>query len=120
MDVADRRRCRACTAAGSWGGTTHRPGTARGRWRADQPDTVEIYAERLEHARTREIVVPYLEATYSQEAGALCDWIEEHGGIRLPFAELAGDPRTTARGGYLRGSALFRMEGALEELARSP
>ena len=62
--------------------------------------------------------MPYLEATYSQEAGALCDWIEEHGGIRLPFAELAGDPRTTARGGYLRGGALFRMEGALEGLAR--
>lgn len=50
--------------------------TARGRWRADQTDTVEIYAERLEHAWTREIVVRYLEATYSQEAEALCDWID--------------------------------------------
>ncbi|HYE31551.1 MAG TPA: tetratricopeptide repeat protein [Methylomirabilota bacterium] len=75
---------------------------ARGRWLADRKENFENYAERMEHQWTREIVVPYLEATYKPEVNELLSWVEHHGGIRLSLTFLADDPRRTERDGHVR------------------
>jgi tetratricopeptide (TPR) repeat protein len=67
---------------------------ARGRWIAHSKEDRETYAERMEHQWTQEIVVPYLEETYPEELRALQDWLEHHGGLRLPLSFLAEDPPT--------------------------
>jgi hypothetical protein len=66
---------------------------ARGRWRADDPQEREIHAEAIEHAWTRDCVVPYLEEAYPAEVDELRRWLEQHGGIALPLDVLLGDPR---------------------------
>ncbi len=85
---------------------------ARGRWRADDAEEVEIYAEAIEHAWTRDYVVPYLEDVYHAEVEQLRGWLERHGGGALPLELLAGDPRTT-RG--VDGERLFFTVGAAFE-----
>jgi hypothetical protein len=85
----------------------------RGRWLADRKENVENYAERMEYSWTREIVVPYLEETYPAETSTLLTWIEHHGGIRIPLAFLAGDPRRTERNGLIR--LVFSTSGAFED-----
>ncbi|MGV3774036.1 MAG: tetratricopeptide repeat protein [Verrucomicrobiales bacterium] len=73
----------------------HHDSTARvkrGRWLADRKPKMEEYAEKMEVEWTLQIVVPYLEGAYPAEVGALLDWVEHHGGVRLPFHFLAADP----------------------------
>lgn len=74
--------------------------TARGRWRADQPDNSEIYAENWEYQWTHEAVIPYLKEAYEAEVEALAHWVKEQIGINIPLTQLAGDPRRTAKGGW--------------------
>jgi len=89
---------------------THR--VARGRWRADDDEEVEIHAEAIEHAWTCDHVVPYLEDVYPVEVDELRRWLERHGGGALPLEMLVGDPRTT-RG--VDGERLFFTVGAAFE-----
>jgi hypothetical protein len=62
---------------------------ARGRWRADDDEEVEIHAEAIEHAWTRDYVVPYLEPAGSSPAMP---------GTRRPGASCATSPRRAATG----------------------
>jgi hypothetical protein len=87
---------------------------ARGRWLADDKEKVEIYAESVAHKWAGEYVVPYLEQKYKIEVDALSTWILEHGGIAVPLAVLAGDPRNTAPKGLIR--VLFDIAMAFESL----
>ena len=89
---------------------------ARGRWLADTEEKNEIFAEHIEHKWTQEYVVPYLEKTYPHELRLLNEWFEYHAGILLPLATLAGDARTTIKGGKIRIAGLFGISGAIESL----
>jgi tetratricopeptide (TPR) repeat protein len=85
---------------------------ARGRWRADDDEEIEIHAEAIEHAWTCDYVVPYLEDAYPAEVDELRRWLEQHGGVALPLEVLVGDPRTTRGVG---GESLFFTVGAAFE-----
>jgi tetratricopeptide (TPR) repeat protein len=74
----------------------------RGRWLLDADENAEIYAERMQDEWTKEYVIPYLEATYPQAVERFGDWMRRHGGISLPLDFVAGDPRSTVRGGFIR------------------
>jgi tetratricopeptide (TPR) repeat protein len=71
---------------------------ARGRWRADRPQALELYAEKMEHEWTRTIVLPYLQRRYPRDVAELIDWVEYHGGLRVDLDFFAGDSRKTERG----------------------
>lgn len=88
---------------------------ARGRWRADADDKVEIYAEEVEHDWAKEYVVPYLEQGYSGELAEMQAWMIEHAGIIVPLTFLAGDPRGTGPGGTIRTNALFDTSDAFKD-----
>lgn len=75
---------------------------ARGRWRADSKDTVEQYAEKMQHVWTQEFVLPYLARVYPGEIDALLGWVEERGGMKTDLAFFAGDCRRTDRRGLKR------------------
>ncbi len=62
---------------------------ARGRWLAAAGDKAEEYAEGQGAAWLREIGAAYLEAEYSEAAGALFEWTAYHGGIGIPLSLLA-------------------------------
>jgi tetratricopeptide (TPR) repeat protein len=88
---------------------------ARGRWRADADDKVEIYAEEVEHGWAQEYVVPYLEQRYKKEVVELQAWMLEHAGVTVPLTFLAGDPRGTGPGGTIRTNALFDTADAFKD-----
>ena len=88
---------------------------ARGRWRADDDDKVEIYAEEVEHNWVQEYVVPYLEQRYSGELAEMQTWMIEHAGVAVPLALLAGDPRSTGPGGTILTNSLFDVAGAFRD-----
>lgn len=95
---------------------------ARGRWLATGTERVERYAEGREHAWTQKVIVPFLERRYPEETRALGEWIAHHGGIEVPLATLAGEPRTMAKGGKRRRvvDAGHAFEDWLDELASAP
>jgi tetratricopeptide (TPR) repeat protein len=90
---------------------------ARGRWLHDSKEKSEIYAERIQHEWVQTYVVPYLEDAYPVEVAALGRWMLCHGGIALPLALLAGDVRSTAKGGGIYVSAILGVPQAFGELA---
>jgi tetratricopeptide (TPR) repeat protein len=92
----------------------HTMRVARGRWLADDTDKVEIYAEDVQHEWVQRYVVPYLAQAYPEECRALDAWIEHHGGVSVPLALLAGDPRTSVKGNRIR--IIFSIPGAFEKL----
>lgn len=90
----------------------------RGRWRMDSATKNEIYAENVQHEWVQRYVIPFLEATYPEEVRALDVWITHHGGISIPLARLAGDPRSGIEGSAIR--ILFGgIPGAFERLVES-
>ncbi|HEX8243150.1 MAG TPA: tetratricopeptide repeat protein, partial [Longimicrobium sp.] len=98
----------------------HTERVARGRWRAEDREAVERYAERMQHEWTRSVVLPYLRERYADEVAAVEMWVETHGGTTLRFEELADDPRITGRGGLVHGERLlWSMSAALRELAET-
>ena len=46
-------------------------------------------------------MIPYLEQTYSEPLQELDAWICQHGGVSIPLSKLAGDPRVTAKNGFI-------------------
>ncbi|MCO5052294.1 MAG: hypothetical protein M9920_08325 [Verrucomicrobiae bacterium] len=84
----------------------------RGRWLADRKENVEWYAEKMEHEWTRQFVLPYLERTYPAAAKDLLDFVEHHGGLRVPLEFFAGDSRSTLRNGLIRFA--FTTDSAFE------
>lgn len=92
---------------------------ARGRWRADNSDNLEIYAEKMAHEWMRLIVIPYVERRYPVPLKVLRDWLQQHAGIALPLDLLVGDWRRTAKGGMMTENAFFNMAIAFGNLARS-
>jgi tetratricopeptide (TPR) repeat protein len=98
----------------------HTSRVRRGRWLADRKENVENYAERMEYEWTKEIVIPYLESAYNGDTEGLQSWVEYHGGIRLPLACFAGDPRRTERNGLMRlvFSTSVAFESWLDDFAK--
>ena len=84
----------------------------RGRWLSDRKENFESYAEKMQYDWTLQIVVPYLERTYTSDVKALLDFVEHKGGLRLPLEFFAGDSRTTLRNGLFR--LVFTTSGAFE------
>lgn len=92
---------------------------SRGRGRGEGEEDAEIHAERRQQEWTRRYVLPYLEESYPAEVAALQRWVEEHGGHRFELEELAGDSRTSVRGGRITLDGIFGgVPGALEHLAK--
>jgi len=74
----------------------HRDSTARvkrGRWLADRTENLEAYANKMEVEWTLAVLVPYLEQACPEEVTMLLNWVEQHGGIKLPLSFLAADPQ---------------------------
>jgi tetratricopeptide (TPR) repeat protein len=69
---------------------------ARGRWRFEEGSKVERYANRMAHAWTRELILPWMEKTYPVAVSTLRGWVAETSGLELPFAFFAGDKRRFA------------------------
>ena len=87
-----------------------------GRWLSDRKENSEHYAEKMEHRWGTEIVVPFFEQNYPAGTKALIDWVEHHGGIRLPLEFFLGDPRVTGRDGSQR--LAWTTPAGFEELTR--
>jgi hypothetical protein len=90
----------------------------RARWRKDGLIASEAHAETIEHAWTRDVVVPFLEEVDPLGVAALRTWLETHGGIALPLEVLAGDPRTT-RPEEAGERVFFGPDGAFESLVEA-
>ena len=88
---------------------------ARGRWRMDNTEKAEIFAEDVQHNWAQEYIVPYLEKTYKKEVVELRTWMLKHAGVIIPLTFLAGDPRGTGPGGTIRTNSLFDTAGAFED-----
>ncbi len=80
---------------------------ARGRWRGDNPDNVEIYAERMQHLWLADYIIPFLQTKYAQELEEFNTWIKAHAGVEVPIEILIGDPRSTAKNGLIMLSSFF-------------
>lgn len=89
---------------------------ARGRWRMDDTEKVEIFAEHVQHNWAQEYVIPYLEQRYKKEAVELQAWMIEHAGVTVPLTLLAGDTRGTGPGGTIRINTFFDTADAFEDL----
>lgn len=67
---------------------------ARGRWLLEEEDRkAEDYAGEMQYHWLHEVVAPYLEKAYPDEAKRFIDWVEHYGGVRLTLDQMAGDPR---------------------------
>jgi hypothetical protein len=85
---------------------------ARGRWRGDNRDNLEIYAEQVQHQWRDKYVIPLLCEKYESQIRQLQSWILENVGVQIPFSLVAGDPRSTARNGHIKVNSFFSTESA--------
>jgi hypothetical protein len=93
---------------------------ARGRWRADDREKIEIYAEEVQHDWTGRYVIPYLEKARPAPLARLRQWMRESIGIEVPLELLAGEVRATARNGAIWvNAAFFNTASAFQELVGS-
>lgn len=74
----------------------------RGRWRFDDHEKNEIYAESIQHEWVEQAVLPYLRERYGPRLAELERWIEGHVRVRIPFEWLCDEPRTTEKGVAVR------------------
>jgi tetratricopeptide (TPR) repeat protein len=91
--------------------------TGRGRWRMDDKDKVEGYAEQLQGEWTRDLVVPYLETAYPAEVAAIHAWMHRHGGLALPLGLVAWNWCWDEKG-KVRQVWFGSAKEALQDLAR--
>jgi hypothetical protein len=62
----------------------------RSRWDTGDQSKRELLAEQAEREGSAQLVLPYLRGRYPGQCEALCAWIEEHGGTRLPLDSFLG------------------------------
>lgn len=91
---------------------------SRGRWRMDDRDKGEIYAETIAHEWVREYAIPYIQEVYSDQFERLNRWMEKKMGVVLDLSLLAGDSRATAKNDSIRISTLFKASSAFEEFVQ--
>jgi hypothetical protein len=92
---------------------------AKGRWRADDSNKIENYAEQTAHHWMENYVIPYMKKTYPVDYKLLCQWMKEKVGIVVPLSLLAGDCRSTAKKGNIIIRSLFKTSTAFEEFVRN-
>jgi tetratricopeptide (TPR) repeat protein len=93
----------------------------RGRWRADEYNRVEEYADLMMEKWVREVVLPYLKKTYPQAVNEFVEWVERNAGVHFPFEFLGGDPGI--KGNMIRlwsGGAASAFAHWLDEFPDSP
>jgi len=88
----------------------------RDRWRADDREKCEIYAENVQHEWLAKYVIPYLETSSADQSAQLQRWLRAHVGTEVPLRLLAGDPRSTTRDGKIFVTTLFNTSRAFEDL----
>jgi tetratricopeptide (TPR) repeat protein len=97
----------------------HTSRIARGRWRNDSTEKVEIYAETIEYEWLQEYLIPFLEQRYSDERAKFQSWMIEHIGIEIPLRLLIGDTRSTIKGGGIRETVLFSTGLAFHDFIKA-
>ena len=80
---------------------------ARGRWRCDDKEKIEAYAESMTHQWITSVIVPFIEREYADDVACLREWMKMYAGAEIPLSILAGDVRTTAKNGRLWANAVF-------------
>ena len=80
---------------------------ARGRWRGDNPDNVEIYAEKMQHKWLTDYIIPLLQTNYSKDFEEFNNWVKTHAGVEVPIEILIWDPRSTAKDGMIVLTSFF-------------
>ena len=92
---------------------------ARGRWRGDDKEHVEHYAESNAYCWTRDIVIPYLENAYYCQTQQFAAWLQHHGGVAMPLSSLIvkSSPMRNGERTYTINDAFFSMSSAIESLA---
>ena len=91
---------------------------ARGKWRMDDVNKGEIYAETAAHDWTREYVIPYLQEAYSTQCEQLDIWMIQNAKIVIDISLLAGDCRSTTKNGSNCISTLYKTSSAFEEFVQ--
>jgi tetratricopeptide (TPR) repeat protein len=92
---------------------------ARGRWRMDDREKNEVYAEDFEHQWTQTIVVPYLERAYPHQVEALQAWVQFHGGVRVELIDLLEHGRAASKAEHKALSSFFSGRRAFEGLVEN-
>jgi len=80
---------------------------ARGRWRGDDEEKVEVYAEKVQFQWISSYLLPYLERAYPEDVTRLRMWMKQWIGVEVPLTILAGDVRATAKNGCISVNATF-------------
>lgn len=89
------------------------------RWRWDNPDRVEVYAQRTEYDWVPMYVIPYLEERYPEQVRRFQEWIRYYGGAEIPLKYLVDEPNWLEKGKlYIPMSRLFGISDAISSLAR--
>ena len=89
------------------------------RWRGDNKDHVEIYAQCAQYDWVPKYVIPYLEERYPEEVRRFQDWVKHYGGAEMPLRCLVDEPNWLVKGKlYAPMSRIFGIWGALSRLAR--
>jgi tetratricopeptide (TPR) repeat protein len=88
---------------------------ARGRWRFDDDDKIEYYAEKIQYEWLGGYIMPYLEKAYPKEIEKLRDWTKKNVGLVCPLEMLAGDPCAVSEDGARWISSFFNTSSAFEE-----
>lgn len=89
------------------------------RWRRDNPDHVEIYAQHAQYDWVPKYVIPYLEEQYPEQVRRFQEWVGHYGGAEMPLRCLVDEPDWLVNGKlYAPMSRIFRIWGALSRLAR--
>lgn len=91
---------------------------ARGRWRWENRDKLEIYAETMAYQWVREYVIPFVKERYSHEYEQLNRWMMETLGLMPDLELLVGDCRSTAAKGRIYISNIFDTSSAFEEFVQ--
>lgn len=89
---------------------------SRGRWRMDDSQKNELYAEDFEHQWTQTIIVPYLERAYPHQVEALQALVQFYGGVRVELVDLLEHGRSTSKAEHKAFSSFFSGRQAFKDL----
>lgn len=89
------------------------------RWRRDNQNHVEIYAQRAQYDWVPKYVIPYLEERYPNQVRRFQEWVGHYGGAEMPLRCLVDEPNWLVEGKlYAPMSRIFGIWGALSRLAK--